>query len=186
MTWHQNQQQLGNIWECRSRSPKHESHWGSLSQIRLEKWMKQPSRFSWLMIYPYYTHYSLGQIPIFPAWTQLRWLLEGKLLKHFALLQGFSWPMSQVWSGIRIMEISSGFNGFNGGIIKKALWLCLKSSIPHFMAILSGKMAYQTAGWNGVCRWLTVIHGMIVLLGSNFHAPLWTILAIFQGCHFQD
>jgi len=49
MTWHQNQQQLGNIWECRSRSPKHESHWGSLSQIRLEKWMKQPSRFSWLM-----------------------------------------------------------------------------------------------------------------------------------------
>ena len=78
------------------------------NKVGKNEWNNQADSVGWwmLMMYPYYTHYSLGQIPIFPAWlTQLRWLLEGKLLKHFALLQGFSWPMSQVWSGIRIMEI---------------------------------------------------------------------------------
>ena len=102
--------QLWNIWQC-CILVIWDCYCGS--GCWATKWMKQPSRFRWFwytQTIHYYTQYSFVQIPIFPA----QWL------KHFALLQGFSWSMSLVWSGIRIIRIQWQYR-------QKVLWLCLKS-----------------------------------------------------------
>lgn len=185
MTWHQNQQQLGNIWECCNRSPKHESHWGPLSQIRLEKMNETTKQIQLVDDIPILYSLFVGQIPIFPAWlTQLQWLLEGKLLKHFALLQGFSWPMSQVW-----------WDKSHGDLIRMQWGYRQKSAVAlskKFHTTFYGNFKWENDISNCWMEWgMSLTHSNPrndFFWGSNFHATLWTILAMamFQGCYFQD
>ena len=113
MTWHQNQQQLGNNWECCNLSPKHESQWGSSSRKKVgeKEYSNQADSVGWWYTYAILTicwsnlHFSSSVDPAAATRRQVAQTLctsPGFQLIHV--------------SGLRTVEIESGFNGVKGAV----------------------------------------------------------------------